>query len=133
QRNQLTPLQVMQLEWVLLNAAEGPMTNPRLVQERIAAETAQASALNGYQFRLNGTNATANDIDRVLTSSRNLDERRAAWEASKAIGPTLKPGLIRLRDLRNGVARELGHDDYFALQVAAYGMKADEMLRLNDE
>lgn len=132
-RRSLTPVQVRQLERILLNAAEGPMTNPKLVSDRIAAETAQASALNGFQFRLAGTNATANDLDRVLGTSRDLGERRAAWEASKAIGPVLRPGLERLVGLRNGVARELGHSNYFALQVAAYGMSAGEMVRLNRE
>jgi peptidyl-dipeptidase A len=130
---ELTDLQIRQLRRVLLNAAEGPMTNPPLVRERIAAETAQASALNGFQFKLGGSNVVANDIDRVLRTSRQLDERRAAWEASKEIGKPLKPGLVKLQGLRNGVAREMGYDDYFALQVASYGMTTGEMVRLNED
>ena len=133
QRQDLTDLQVRQLERCLLNAAEGPMTNPELVRARIAAETAQASTLNGFQFRLDGTNCVANDLDRVLTTSSDLKVRQAAWEASKMTGPALKPGLVKLRDLRNRCAAELGHQDYFALQVAGYEMTAEEMLRLNDE
>jgi peptidyl-dipeptidase A len=132
-RQDLSELQIRQLERCLLNAAEGPMTNPELVAQRIAAETAQSSTLNGFQFRLGGSNVIANDIDRVLRESRNLDDRRAAWEASKEIGRPLKPGLQRLRDLRNGCARELGHSNYFALQVAKYGLTTDEMVRLNEE
>jgi peptidyl-dipeptidase A len=131
-RKELTDLQVRQLERALLNAAEGPMTNPELVGKRIAAETAQASTLNGFQFRLNGSNVVANDLDRVLNNSVNLSERKAAWEASKLTGPALKPGLVKLQGLRNAVARELGHSNYFALQVAGYGMTADEMVTLND-
>ena len=133
QRTQLSELQVRQLERVLLNAAEGPMTNPKQVADRVAAETAQASTLNGFQFRLGGTNAIANDIDRILRESRSLPERLAAWEASKEIGRPLKPGLVRLRDLRNGCAQELGHSNYFALQVARYGMTTEEMVRLNED
>ncbi len=132
-RADLTEMQVRQLERALLNAAEGPMTDPDLVNRRIAAETAQNSALNGFQFRLHGSNVVANDLDRVLSKSTNLAERRAAWEASKLTGPALKPGLVNLQGLRNGVARELGHSNYFALQVAGYGMTADEMLKLNDD
>ncbi len=133
QRLELTEMQVRQLERALLNAAEGPMTDPDLVNRRIAAETAQNSTLNGFQFRLRGSNVVANDLDRVLSKSIDLVERRAAWEASKLTGPALKPGLVKLQGLRNGVARELGHSNYFALQVAGYGMTADEMLKLNDE
>ncbi len=133
QRSELTELQVRQLERALLNAAEGPMTDPVLVNRRIAAETAQNSTLNGFQFRLRGSNVVANDLDRVLSKSTDLAERRAAWEASKLTGPALKPGLVTLQGLRNGVARELGHSNYFALQVAGYGMSADEMLKLNED
>ena len=133
QRLELTELQVRQLERALLNAAEGPMTDPDLVNRRITAETAQNSTLNGFQFRLRGSNVVANDLDRVLSKVTDLAERRAAWEASKLTGPALKPGLVKLQGLRNGVARELGHSNYFSLQVAGYGMKADEMLKLNDD
>ena len=114
----LQPLTVRQLERVLLNAAEGPMTNPDLVNARIKAETEQASTLNGFGFKLGGTNITVNQIDNLLQSSTDLAERRAVWEASKQSGPALKPGLVKLQKLRNGVAQELGHADYFALQVA---------------
>ena len=121
QRAGLTDLQIRQLEHCLLNAAEGPMTNPGLVSARIAAETAQASILNGFQFQMAGTNCVANDLDRVLSKSTDLTARQAAWEASKKTGPDLKPGLVKLRDYRNRCAQELGHQDYFALQVAGSG------------
>lgn len=131
-RKELRPVTVRQLERALLNAAEGPMTNPDLVAQRIAAETQQASTLNGFVFRLNGQPITPNEIDNFLQTNRNLSARQAMWEASKQSGPALKPGLVKLRDLRNGVARELGFKDYFALQVAAYGMTTDEMVKLQD-
>jgi len=131
-RGDLSPVTVLQLERVLLNAAEGPMTNPQLVADRIEAETKQASVLNSFVFKLNGQPITANEIDDQLRTNRNLAERRAVWEASKQSGPALKPGLIRLQQLRNGVAQELKHKDYFALQVAAYGMTTEEMVALQD-
>src|SRR5205085_4508766 len=83
--------------------------------------------------KLNGSNVIANDLDRLLSTSSDLKVRRAAWEASKEIGPSLKTGLVELQQLRNGVAQELGHADYFAKQVASYGMTTEEMIRLNDD
>jgi peptidyl-dipeptidase A len=132
-RDSLTPLTVRQLEQALLNAAEGPMTNPRLVSARIEAETAQSSTLNSFVFKRGGKPITVNEIDGLLETSTNLDERREIWEVSKQSGPALKPGLIKLRNLRNGVARELGHSNYFALQVAGYRMSEEEMVRLQDD
>lgn len=132
-RAELNELTWRQLDRVLLNAAEGPMTNPKLVSDRIAAETRQASILNSFEFKLHGKVVTANDIDNLLESSTDLAERRAVWEASKESGVALKAGLVKLRDLRNGVAKEMGYPDYFSLQVARYGMTADEMIALNDD
>src|SRR4051812_10781978 len=132
-RAELNELTIRELNQLLLNAAEGPMTNPTLVAARVEAETKQASILNSFEFKLDGKPVTANDIDNKLDSSTNLEERRKVWEASKESGPALKPGLMKLRDLRNGCATELGHHDYFALQVAAYGMTTDELLKLHDD
>src|SRR5438270_13851218 len=127
---ELTELTVRQLKQLLLNAAEGPITNPDLVAKRVEAETRQASILNSFEFKLNGQKITANEIDNKLEKSSDLDERKAVWEASKQSGPALKPNLVVLRDLRNGVAREMKYPDYFALEVASYGMTTDDMLKM---
>jgi len=132
-KTELNPLTVRELNQVLLNAAEGPMTNPLLTNLRIAAETKQASLLNSFQFTFKGKPITANQIDDLLTSSTDLAERKAVWEASKESGPALKDNLIRLRDLRNGAAGELNYPNYFALEVASYGMTTDEMLQMNEQ
>src|SRR6184192_4376242 len=69
---ELTPLSVRQLKQQLLNAAEGPMTNPDLVVKRVEAETKQASILNSFEFKLNGQKITANEIDNKLEKSTDL-------------------------------------------------------------
>jgi len=130
---ELTPLTVRELERVLLNAAEGPMTNPKLTQERIKAETALASTLNGYEWKWNGKPLSANGIDEILGKSTDLAERQQVWEVSKENGPALREGLVKLRDLRNGCAKELGYPDYFALQVARHAMSTDEMLAMHQQ
>jgi peptidyl-dipeptidase A len=132
-RNELSAVTIRELEHVLLNAAEVPMTNPDLVAARVAAETAQNSTLNGFEFHLNGKPITVNQIDNLLNSSTDLTERQAVWEASKESGKALKDGLVKLRGLRNGVAKELNYPDYFTLQVAGYGMTTDEMMKLNED
>src|SRR5947207_4405211 len=71
---ELTEITVRQLKQLLLNAAEGPMTNPELVTRRVAAETKQASLMNGFEFKLNGQKITANEIDNKLEKSTDLAE-----------------------------------------------------------
>src|SRR5437762_5519699 len=132
-QKELNELTVRELKQLLLNAAEGPMTNPDLVSKRVQAETKQASLMNGFEFKFNGQKITANEIDNKLEKSADLAERKAVWEASKEIGPALKPNLVILRDLRNGVAQEMQYPDYFSLQVAAYGMTTEEMLKMLED
>ncbi len=135
-RDELDPLAVRLLERVLLNAAESPGTIPEIVAARVEAESRQSSALDSYEFCLERRGegcarpTTPNEMDDLLKSSRDLAERLRVWEACKEIGPVLKPGLIRLRDLRNRVARAMGHASYFDLQVADYGMTTEEMMAM---
>jgi peptidyl-dipeptidase A len=133
ERDRLTPLQARQLEVMLYLAAEKPASAAEIVAQRIEAEAAQTETLYGFQFRLNGVPVTTNAIDESLRTSRRLPARLAAWHASKEVGPVLKPGILRLRDLRNQVVGSLGYSDFFSYQVSDYGMTAEEMLRLNDD
>lgn len=132
-RDRLSPIQARQLEVMLYLAAEKPETSAPVVAERIAAEAAQTEKLYGFQFKLNGKPVTTNGLDDSLRTGRKLPARLAAWEASKAVGPVLKPGMLRLRELRNQVVGSLGYPDYFTYQVSDYGMTAEEMLQLNDD
>lgn len=128
----ITPIQKRQLEAMLYNAGTGPQIVADVVRRRIAADAAQTEKLYGYTFRVNGKAVTPNQIDSTLRNSSNLADRRAYWESSKAIGPTLKPGIVELRTLRNQTVQALGYSDFFSYQVSDYGMSADEMLRLTD-
>ncbi len=132
-KNSLKPITVRQLQRALLIAAEAPMTNPELAAARIEAEVKQASLLNSFEFKLKGKLITPNEIDNLLQTNINLGARLDVWKASKEIGPALKPGLVKLRDLRNGVAKELGYADYFALQSASYDTTTEEMLKLQED
>ena len=129
----LTPLQVRQLETMLYAAANNPQTEPELVKERIAAENKQNSELFGFAFKVDGKEVTPNEIDKVLEGSANQAERLRYWEASKEVGKGLKDGLARLVDLRNRTVTPLGYKDYFAYQVADYGMTTDQMMALNEQ
>jgi peptidyl-dipeptidase A len=130
QKDKLTPLQVRQLQTILYNAGSNPETAGDVVKERIAAETQQTKDLFGFDFQLNGKSVTTNDIDRMLKTSNDLKTRQAAWEASKEVGIPLKPGLEKLRKLRNQSVQALGYDDFFAYQVSDYGMTTQELRKV---
>lgn len=129
---ELTDLQTRQLKVILYAAANNPQTIADVVKERIKAETGQTQKLYGFQYTLDGKKVSTNDLDDILKKETNLEKRLAAWNASKEVGKTLKPGLVNLRDLRNKTVKELGYSDYFAYQVSDYDMKTDEMMQTMD-
>lgn len=136
---ELEPLQVRQLDSILLRGGGYPGTIPDVVNARVEWESKQAAIQDGFTFCMekaaDGTckkPVSANEIDDALKKNKNLDERLKWWTASKDNGRPLKPGLVQLQKLRNQVAREMGHSSFFALQVADYGMTTDEMMKLLD-
>ncbi|QCR21767.1 M2 family metallopeptidase [Pontibacter sp. SGAir0037] len=130
QKEQLTELQVKQLETILYAAANSPQTVADVVKARIKAETEQTEKLYGFDYRLNGKSVTTNDIDNILKKEKDVNKRLAAWQASKEVGKQLKSGLVNLRQLRNQTVQSLGYDDYFSYQASDYGMSRQEMMDL---
>lgn len=134
----LEPQTARQLERMWLMAAENPNDIPDVVAARVEAESKQSATLDSFPFCLEKSidgkscvrPTTANEIVNVLISSRDLSYRLRTWEASKESGVALKPGLIKLRGLRNEVARHFDYPSYFDLQVAWYEMPTDEMMRM---
>jgi len=136
-RGELDTLQALQLEKIWLQAAHRPATIPEVVDSLIEAETKQTSLLYGFDYLMpdrtgRSIQVSTNDLDRILVESSDLRERLAAWKTSKEVGVILKDGLADLQRLRNRVAREMGYSSFFALEVADYGMTAEEMLALMD-
>ncbi len=137
--DELDPLAVKELHAAFLYAAESPGTIPEVVKDRVEAEGRQSSTLDSYEFCLERSDGrcvepvTTNRIDELLLSSTDLEERLRVWEASKEIGPVLRPGLVELQDLRNRVAEEIGYSSFFALQVADYGMTVPEMMSMMED
>lgn len=133
QKDQLTPIQIKQLERVLYLAGNNPENIAPVVKERIKAETEQTEKLFGYDFKIDGQSVTPNDIDNILGEEADLNKRLKAWEASKMVGKGLKSGLVNLRDLRNKTVQGLGYSDFFSYQVSDYGMTTAEMNKLLEQ
>lgn len=133
----LDDLTVRQLRQMLYIAAQAPQTVPEIARARVEAEARASAHLDGFEFCLARDAAGActrpvitNDLDEVLVTSTDVGERLRAWEASKEVGTVLREDLLALRDLRNGVAREMGYADFFTYQVSNYGFTEGEMMEL---
>ena len=126
-REELTDLQVKQLDRILFLAGSNPETAGDIVKQKIEADTKQVELLYGFDFTLDGQSISTNDIDALLINETDLNSRLKVWETSKEVGIRLKDGLANLQILRNKTVQALGYDDFFAYQVSEYGMSVNEM------
>jgi peptidyl-dipeptidase A len=132
-RQELTPALQKELEAILYRAGGNPQTVSDLVHQRIAAETEEIARLDEFEPSLDGRALPSREIERCLRTETDLPRRQAAWEASKAIGPTLRDGLVRLRGLRNDTVRALGHKSLLDYRAQEYGWRAAELAQKMDE
>jgi peptidyl-dipeptidase A len=136
-KENLTPLQVRQLEMILYYAGSDPQTVPELIKEKIKANIEQTEKLYGFTYKIDDKVVSTNEIDEILEKEINLNRRLLAWTASKEVGVGLKSGLVNLRRLRNETVQALNYPDFFSYQVSDYGLTTQEMIdlmsRLNNE
>jgi peptidyl-dipeptidase A len=84
----------------------------------VELETRVESTFNNFRGTIGGERVDDNTILEILRTSRDVSERREAWDASKQIGPEVAERVRELARLRNEAARTLGYRDHFALALA---------------
>jgi peptidyl-dipeptidase A len=100
--------------------------------EELARKQSELSVLisghfSNFRGEALGRKLTNNDIKDLLKEGTDNEERRAVWEASKQIGPTVAPLILELVRARNESARLLGFRDYYARQMEAQEIAEDEL------
>jgi peptidyl-dipeptidase A len=84
----------------------------------VELETRVESTFNNFRGEIAGQRVDDNAIAEILRTSDDPDARRAAWAASKQIGPQVSDRLRELARLRNQAAQALGARDHFELALA---------------
>jgi peptidyl-dipeptidase A len=111
------PLLRRQLD-VLYDAFVPHQVSADLRRAIVELETTVESTFNNFRGSIGGRRVDDNAIAEILRTSDDADERRAAWEASKQIGPEVADRIRELARVRNQAARDLGARDHFALALA---------------
>ncbi len=107
--------------------------DPDLLKKMVVKANAIEKAFNVFRPRVDGKELTDNEIRKVLRESKDSARRRAAWEASKQVGPVVEPELKELVKLRNEAARKLGFRDYHVMQLYLAEQSQEQVLKLFDE
>jgi peptidyl-dipeptidase A len=69
------------------------------------------------------------DIEKILADSRNPQELLAAWKGWHAVAPPMRKRYVRLVDLANQGAREMGFADVGAMWRSNYDMPPDQFAK----
>ena len=76
---------------------------------------------------------TLNDLEEVMTSSRDKDELLAAWKGWRTISPPMRPKYAKMVKLANEGAKNLGFKDTGAMWRSQYDMPADDFSKELDK
>ena len=120
---------VRALEIALLSF-KGNLLPAETLEKMVNGSTDIEQLFNTYRAEIAGQTLTNNELLDVLATEKDSGKRRAAWEASKAVGAQVAPRLVALARLRNEAAKKLGFADYWQMQVRLQEHDPDQILAL---
>ena len=103
------------------------------IDKMVALESQAELTYANYRGEFEGEGRSNNDLRRVLSDETDSDRCRAAWEASKAIGPEVCDTVLALVRLRNETARKAGYADYYHLAMECQELDVEVLFGLLDD
>lgn len=110
------PVVKRQLEVLKLSLTGNQMDEAER-EQMVSLSSAVESEFASHRPLVDGKRVSDNEIDELLRSSDDSDERRRAWEASKEIGAVVAGRVRELARVRNRMARNLGFADYYRMSL----------------
>lgn len=86
-----------------------------------------------YRAKLVNKELTDNEIEEILINSKNNEELKDVWEASKQIGKVVEKDVIEIVKLRNKAAKQLGYKNYFEKSLLLDEQDPADIEKLFDE
>lgn len=107
--------------------------DPALLERMVKLGAEVEQIFNTHRSAVGGQQLTENEVRRILASTRDSAQARAAWEAYMAVGAKVEAKLKELVALRNQSARALGFASYYDLALAGQELDATRLLAIFDE
>ena len=107
--------------------------DPALLKKMVAKSNAVEQHFNVFRATVDGKKMTDNEVRHVLKQSKDSEQRKAVWEASKAVGSEIRDDLLDLVKLRNKAAVQLGFKNYHELQLYLNEQSEKDVIKLFDE
>jgi peptidyl-dipeptidase A len=104
-----------------------------ILQQITEKSTGLEQKFNTFRGTMDGREVTMNEINDILSGSKDSGMRKKAWEAQKQAGQAVSADLIELVRLRNEAARLVGFDNYFELSLEMQELREDELVSILSE
>ena len=118
---------------ILYNTMLEYQIDPAKQEKLIKAQNKLEQKFSTFRAELNGAKVSDNIIDSILINSKNSEELKSAWIASKEIGDAVEKDIISLVKLRNEIAHDLGFTNYHEMSLKISDQDPEEIDGLFDE
>ncbi len=126
------PLLARQIHLLYLQAVP-KQVDPELLKQMVTRANGIEKQFNVFRAKVGGEELADSAVKKVLKQSRDSDERRSVWEASKEVGRVVEQDLRTLVGMRNQAARQLGFTDFHAMQLELNEQSQEQVLGLFDQ
>ncbi|MDX5475665.1 MAG: M2 family metallopeptidase [Bacillaceae bacterium] len=128
----INPIQKRQLDDLFNKMVKSQLDNS-MREETLKLEKEISHVFNTFRPKMDGKEVSNNDILAILKKSRDEEERKNAWLASKQVGKEIETNLLELVKKRNRDAKELGFDNYFEMCLSTQEVNSKELVTLFKE
>ena len=115
-----------QLEILYANFLEARL-DPANVEEIAQLEAQVEAAYNNYRGTYHGQKLSDNELTDVLQTSQKSDEVKEAYLAGKEVGAAVGATVLKLIELRNASAHQLGYRDFYQKSLAVQELDEAEL------
>ncbi len=115
-----------------MNRLRAGITIPAPSTEGAAGELAEittrlSSTYSTGKFTIEGDELNLDELSNIVEQSRDPEAIRTAWEGWRTVSPAMKADYVRMVEIANEGARELGFTDLAEMWLSNYDMPAADM------
>jgi hypothetical protein len=99
----------------------------QLLTDIIELSTSITEKYNNYRGHIDGKETTMTEIYRIMTTSKDAQEHKKAWLASKEVGNVVVDDYLRLVKMRNKAVRQIGYENFHTYSLATGEQSVEEV------
>jgi len=126
------PLLKRQLDIIYDSYLESQIPGAQM-EEMVKLQAQIEQKFNTFRIRMDDKVLSDNDAEEILRTSTDSGQLEKVWKSSKEIGRVVAPDILKLVNLRNAAARQLGFANFQQIQLKLGEQDPEQIEALFDE